>query len=73
MADGDLAAQAAELLLVEDLGDEPEVAQPRQPPVLGDGDARRLLPAVLQREQAEVRQPRHVAVGGVDAEDAAHG
>ena len=72
VADRDLAAQAAELLLVEDLGDEPEVAQPRLPPVLGDGDARRLLPAVLQREQAEVRQPRHVTVGGVDAEDAAH-
>ena len=72
VADRDLAAKAAELLLVEDLGDEPEVAQRRQPPVLGDGDARRLLPAVLQREQAEVRQPRHVTVGGVDAEDAAH-
>ncbi len=70
--DRDLAAQAAELLLVEDLGDEAEVAQPGQAPVLGDGDPRRLLSAMLQREQAEVRQPRHVAVGGVDAEDAAH-
>ena len=70
--DRDLAAQAAELLLVEHLGDEAEVAQRRQPPVLGDGDARRLLAAVLQREQAEVREPRHVAVGRVDAEDAAH-
>ena len=40
--------------------------------MLGDGDPRRLLAAVLQREQAEVRQPRDVAVGRVDAEDAAH-
>ena len=73
MADRDLAAQAAELLLVEDLGDEAEVAQPGQAPVLGDGDSRRLLAAVLQREQAEVRQPGDVAVGRIDAENAAHG
>ena len=72
VADRDLAAQAAELLLVEDLGDEPEVAQRRQAPVLGDRDPRRLLAAMLQREEAEVREPRDVAVGCVDAEDAAH-
>src|SRR5439155_6952597 len=64
VADRYLAAQAAQLLLVEDLGDQPEVAQRGQAAVLGDGDSRRLLAAVLQREQAEVRQPRHVAVGG---------
>ena len=62
-----------ELLLVEHLRDEAEVAQRGQPAVLGDGDARRLLAAVLQREEPEVREPRDVAVGGVDAEDAAHG
>ena len=62
-----------ELLLVEDLRDEPEVAQRRQPALLGDGDARRLLAAVLEREEPEVREPRDVAVGCVDAEDAAHG
>jgi hypothetical protein len=28
---------------------------------------------VLQREEAEVREPRDVALCGVDAEDAAHG
>ncbi len=73
MADRDLAVQAAELLLVEDLRDEAEIAQPGQATVLGDGDSRRLLAAVLEREQAEVREPRHVAVGCVDAEDATHG
>ena len=56
VADRDLAVQAAELLLVEDLGDEAEVAQPGQPPVLGDRDPRRLLAAVLEREESEVRR-----------------
>ena len=72
MADRDLAAQTVQLLLVEHLRDETEVAQRRQAPLLGDGDAGRLLAAVLQREEAEVREPRDVAVGGVNAEDAAH-
>ena len=72
VADRDLAAQAVQLLLVEDLRDEAEVAQRRQPAVLGDGDPRRLLAAVLEREQAEVGEARDVAFGGVDAEHAAH-
>ena len=72
MADRDVALQAAELLLVEDLGDEPEVAQRRQPALLGDGDPGRLLAAVLEREETEVRQPRDVVAGRADAEDAAH-
>jgi hypothetical protein len=72
VADRHLAPEAAELLLVEDLGDEPEVAQPCQATVLGDRDARRLLAAMLECEQPEVRKPRDVAVGGVDAEDSTH-
>src|SRR5262249_33512944 len=72
VADRHLAAQAAELLLVEDLGPEAEVAQTRQAAVLGDRDSGRLLAAMLEREEAEVREPRHVAVGCVDAEHAAH-
>ena len=72
MADRDLAVEPAELLLVEHLGDEPQVAQPRQPPVLGDRDAGRLLSAMLEREEPEVREARDIAVGSVDAEDAAH-
>src|SRR5262249_105159 len=71
VADSDLSPQAAELLLVEDLGDEPEVAESGQPAVLGNGDPGRLLPAVLKREEAEVRQARHVAIWRMDAEDAA--
>ena len=72
MADRHLAAQAVQLLLVEDLRDETEIAERGQAPVLGDRDAGRLLAAVLQREEAEVRESRDVALGGVDAEDAAH-
>ena len=58
VADRDLAAQAVELLLVEHLRDEPEIAQRRQAAVLGDGDPGRLLAAMLQREEPEVREPR---------------
>ena len=72
MPDRDVAAQAVQLLLVEDLRDEAEVAQRGQAALLRDGDARGLLAAVLQREEPEVREPRDVAVGRVHAEDAAH-
>ncbi len=72
VADRDLAAQAVELLLVEHLRDEAEVAHPREATALGDGDSRRLLAAVLEREEAEVREPRDVVAGRVHAEDSAH-
>ncbi len=72
MADRDLTVEAAELLFVEDLRHEPEVAQRRETPVLGDRDAGRLLAAVLQREQAEVREPCDIAIRCMDPEDAAH-
>jgi len=71
--DSDLAVEAVELLLVEHLRDEAEVAEPGEAAVLGDRDPRRLLPAVLQREEAEVRQPRDVVARRVHAEDSAHG
>ena len=72
VADRELAVQAREVLLVEHLRDEAEVAQRGQAAVLGDGDPGRLLAAVLERVQAEVGEPRDVAAGRVDAEDAAH-
>ena len=72
MADRDLAVQAAQLLLGEDLCDEAQVAEDGQPAVVGDGDARGLLAAVLEREEAEIADTRDIAVGGADAEDAAH-
>ena len=73
MPDRGVAVEAAEVLLVEDLRHEAHVAQRREPARVGDGDARRLLAAVLQREEAEVRDARDVALRRADAEDAAHG
>jgi hypothetical protein len=72
VADRDFAAQTVELLLVEDLRDEAEVAQRRHASLLRDCDPGGLLAAVLQRKEAEVREPRDVAVCGVNAENAAH-
>ena len=72
MPDRDVAVQTAQLLLVEDLRDEAHVAQDREPPVVRDRDAGRLLAAVLQREETEVRDARNVALRRADAEDAAH-
>ena len=64
--DRDLAGQRLQLLLVEDLGHEAHVAQRGQPPGLGDGDARRLLAAVLQARTARSRRaaPRRVRPSG---------
>ena len=55
VADRDLARKACELLLVEDLRDEAHVAQHGQPACVGDGDAGRLLAAVLEREERRSR------------------
>ena len=70
--DRDIAGERLQLLLVEDLRDEAHVAEHGQPAAVGDRDPRRLLAAVLEREEAEVAEPRDVALGGADAEDAAH-
>src|ERR671934_101768 len=70
--DRDLAVQTAQLLLGENLGDEAEVAEHGQTAVVGDSDTGRLLPAMLEREEAEVADAGDVAVGRADAEDAAH-
>ena len=73
MRDRRVALKAAQRLLAEDLRDKAHVAERRQSPAVRDRDARRLLAAVLQREEAEVREPRDVAVRSTDAEHAAHG
>ena len=65
--------QRLELLLVEDVGDEAHLAQDRQVPAIGDGDPCGLLPAVLECEQAEVREPRDVPLVRADTEHPAHG
>ena len=72
MADRDLARKRLQLLLVEDLRDEAHVADGREPPPLRDRDACGLLPAMLEREEAEVREPRDVPLLRADAEHATH-
>ena len=71
MADRHVPLQRAQLLLVEHLVDEPLVAHGHDVAALGGGDARRLLPAVLERVEREVGQPRDLAPRRDDAEDAA--
>ena len=47
-------AHGGQRLLVEDLADQAEVLEDQHLRAVGDGDARRLLAAVLQRVQAVV-------------------
>ena len=70
MADGVLAAEALEHLLVEHLADQAEVLDDRDLAVVGHGDAGALLAAVLQGVEAEEGQARDVEPRRVDAEDA---
>ena len=68
--DRQMAAQAAERDLVEDLGDEPEFLVDDDAAPVGDGDAGRFLPAVLQRVEAVVGELRDFLAPGEDAEHA---
>ena len=73
MADGGDALERLERGLVEDLRDEAELTDRLDVAAVGDGDARALLPAMLQGVEREVREARDVAVRRADTEDAAHG
>jgi hypothetical protein len=66
-----VAGQRAQLLLVEDLRDEPELTKGRDVAALAGGDAGRLLSAVLERIEPEVGETCDVAAGRVYAEDPA--
>ncbi len=72
MADRGAARKRLQLALVEDLGDEAHVAHREHAAAVGDGDARALLAAVLQRVEREIGEAGDIATGRVDAEDAAH-
>jgi hypothetical protein len=71
VADRHLTLKRAQLLLVEHLRDEPEVAHGHDLAGVGSGDPGRLLAAVLKGEQREIGEPCDVTLGGEDAEDAA--
>ena len=71
VADRHVAIEGAELLLVEDLRDEPGVAKGRDVPALAGRDAGRLLAAVLECVEGEVGELRDLGARRVHAEDAA--
>ena len=71
VADRDVAAQAGQRGLVEDLGDQAEVLVDHDPGPVADRDAGRLLTAVLQRVQPEVGQLRDLFAAGPDTEHTA--
>ena len=70
VADREVAAQAAQGRLVEDLADQPEVLVDDHRGAVGHRDAGRLLAAVLQGVQAEIGQLRDLLPGRPDTEDA---
>ncbi len=70
VTDGDAARQLREVLLAERVLDEAHRAVEVELLAVARDDARRLLAAVLERVQAEVREVRRLGVA-VDAEDAA--
>jgi hypothetical protein len=70
VADGEVAGKARQDGFVEYLGDETEILVHGDVLRVADGDARTLLSAVLEGEQAEVRETGRIDVGTHDAEDA---
>ena len=66
-----MPSQPLDVLLVEHLRDQPHLLPHADVLTIADGDPRGLLPAMLQRVQAEVRQVRDVLARMEHAEDAA--
>ena len=71
VADGDVAGEVGQGLVVEDLGDQAEVLIDEDLGAVGGGDAGRLLAAVLEGVEAEVGQAGDLLAGRPHAEDAA--
>ena len=71
VADGQMAGERGERAVVERVRHQTRVLDHGDGGTVAHGHARRLLPAVLQREQPEVGEVRHRLTGGVDTEDPA--
>ena len=70
VADRHVADERAEHVLVEHLADESLVTDRHQAAAAWRGrNARRLLPAVLKREECEIGEPRDVVLRRIDAEN----
>src|SRR5581483_7359651 len=70
-SDREPPGQVAQVVLVEDLRDEPHAGLEVEGSGVGCRDAGALLPAVLQGVEAEERDAGDIFLGRVDAEDAA--
>jgi hypothetical protein len=71
VAYGDVAGEMAQVLLIEDLGDEAHSEVEVETVAVGCGYACALLPPVLERIESEEGDPGDVLPGSVDSEDAA--
>ena len=72
VADRHVAGERAQLVLVEHLATRPSSRMRHDvPPPRRGRDPRRLLPAVLEREQREVREASDLVLGSVDPEHSA--
>jgi len=69
--DRQVAAQAGQGRLVEDLGDQAEILVDHHAGPVADGDAGRFLAAVLKCEEPEICELRDLFLGRPDTEDAA--
>ena len=69
MTDGELARERAQVVLGEDLADQSQLAARDDVAItVGGGDPRRLLAAVLQREERVEGETRSVVTGRVETE-----
>jgi hypothetical protein len=72
MADCEVAAaKLIESVFVKDLGDKPHILVNADSLAIADGDARALLPAMLEREQPEIGDAGNILTPAIYAEDAA--
>ena len=68
MTDRQLATERAQVVLLEDLADEPESAlRDDVPALVSGGNSSRFLAAVLERVEREVRQACDITTGSVDS------
>ena len=71
MADGDVAFEAAERTLIEDLGDEPHIGEDVYLLPVGGGYTGTLLTAMLQGEEGKKGKPSYILTGSIYTENAA--
>src|SRR5688500_10823998 len=71
MADRVIAGERRKILRIEHLRDEADVLVDARGCPVGDGNAPRLLPAMLQRVQAEIGHARDILARGINADNPA--